>query len=140
MPAEVVPPATSPEKPKRAKKSAPRKPRAPRTTPARTLRVRIAEIGVHHLAAFDMLHKKDSFWWDNVHAALDARDAANDAKAAVERAEAALDEAAAAMEAANKRCLETADILTRLDAKAALVAKLHDDVPEADDIDAGPTT
>lgn len=108
--------------------------------PARTLRVRVAEISDHHLAALDMVGEKRPEFYDEVRKALDASDALDREQAALVSAHNAVVHAEQRVSDAQVLRNQTKSAMATLDAKAALVAKLHDDVPEADDIEAGPTT
>ena len=146
MSPEVDSPATPAVVPakvaRRAAKAAkpPKAPRAKRTVPARTLRVRIAEIGPHHLEAFDLVAAKDEKFAEAVRSALDAHDTLAKATLDAMEKESAAHKASEGLTALANAAERSEAVLKRLDAKASLVAKLHDDVPEAADIDAGPTT
>lgn len=115
----------------------PKKPRAPREKPARTLRVRIAEIGEHHIEAFDLIVKRTPAFAEDVRKALDAKEARNAAEDAVRVAAIAHDKARKAEADATALIDRIGGTLHVLDAKARLVAQLHDDAPESDE-DFGP--
>lgn len=129
---EVLPPVT--DKPKRARKAAPKKPRAPRTVPARTLRVRLAELGPHHVEAFDLVSKGDKDFADEVRDAMNAVERATVLGVELAMAQAKATLAKAAFDRAHADIDATSTTLARLNAKAALVAQLHDDTPEAEDV------
>lgn len=124
-PPEVPPRARKPKVPKIAKE------RKPREKPARTLRVRIAELGPHHLEAFDLVTKGNEIFASEVRVAIQAKDAVDKAYMAVLAAADAHKEAEIAHADAVNVEEESRAVLACLDAKAALVAQLRDDTLDA---------
>lgn len=145
-----APVATSPKARGKAKAAKPAKaPRKPRLVPARTLRVRVAEIGPHHLEAFDLLVKRtppevidgESYTFaELVREALDATDDLDVAEDEVARIEEQLRVAKKVLGEREEGIAYAGATLARLDTAARKYADLlgdvatapHDgDVPEA---------
>lgn len=140
--AEIVPPPNNdgnpsgavvtvkpPRKP-RKKATAPVKERKPRLVPARTLRVRVAELGPTHLDAMDLLAKKDDWIPTRVREALDAEDEVKRAITAASAAEDALSDANDAVDRAVDALGTLQPVLARLDAVAKSLATALGEMPD----------
>lgn len=146
-PATVYPERHTPEalaanaKPKRARKpkaatpKVEKPPRAKRvvTTPARTLRRRVDDLGPYFLEAFDRQRKKGGEGYEKeVRDALDARDQLATAKAKCDAARTALAEAATALVDAEKVELDSRPVLDHIQSAAKVLAGLDRDDVEPD--------
>ncbi len=128
------PPAKKPRKARPAKEQpAPKRPRAPRTTPARTLRRRVDDLGPCFLEAFDRRRATGGErFMEEVRAALDARDQLAAARLKNDAARRALAEAATALVEAEKVEANSRAVLDRLTATAKTLAGLDGDDVEPD--------
>lgn len=133
---DATPPAPPPAKKARKVKSAqsaPKRTRAPRTTPARTLRRRVDDLGPCHLEAFDRRRATGGErFMEEVRAALDARDQLAAARLKNDAARRALAEAATALVEAEKVEANSRAVLDRLTATAKTLAGLDGDDVEPD--------
>lgn len=132
-PASPAVPPEAPAKVARAKGKAAKpvkapkvvKTRAPRTTPVRTFRVRVAELGPHHLEAFDLVVKKYPDFESSIRFALTASDTVDFETRRLVAAQNAVGEAETRLANAKRADADGRAALDFLDTRAAFVAQIH---------------